>query len=1472
MTKKRLARSRKGIAVTLGLSLLAGNLPVGTAAAFAAPAEIDAPDMGRQTEPEATVAPIRSVNLNQKTEDGGYQIGGITDPYGLEEDPTKVGESYKKEWSDGKGSYVWAGSYWQEDTDEDSDADTEDEKQPVRWRVLDADTTEYSGEDGGHTMLLFSEKALDAMKYSEQVGEDKQHRGNKWADSNIRKWVNSEKADGEPTWENKEAYTQDGLFDSLFGAQEKKIVVKSVREIDNTQKQDGVAYGKDASGLSQEGREDYFFFPAVWELNSTKYGFCNREDATRYQDITCLNFEATSFAKRVAVEQLSVKERDFPMIWTRTNGDESTKASGVVGDWEVYIAGMDAPSHCISGINGDQAAGVAPMFNMDLSKVFFARAAGEDGSGYTPGAAFALTEDKSDEKNWSVCVDTGTAFTASRNGSGNVKAGGDIKVSLNAPQEGDWDQISAMLTDADGIVRAYGKVADIEGGEVKAGGETVSEVTVTVPEELPDSAYTLKVFAEKNGEDGSLTSYASQAADIAIAVAEPNVNVVKVTPAKHTVKAAGSGDETQKVEEGQDFADITYTAAEGWYFPEDYTTGIDTADSGITVKRVSSTEITVSGTPEASVTILLPKLSWEGAGARGVNWNSQAEDGSFRIAGIMDPQEAEAADSEWADGKGNYVNFGSYQQDSEEVKTPVRWRVLDADTTDYTSDGSHTMLLMSDKMIWAMEATPWNPTIRYPEGYQTEGIRAWLNSAKTTTAGSVVPKWYDAVPACQEHYIGAGFLDDAFNSAQASAIAVSVKEPDTREVPQSDGYQYNGARGGKITVDDSGLSQDGTDDRLFLLSAAEASNAAYGFYPDFDQIGSNKSRVLEGTALVENIQPYYNKSNWWLRSSDWTEEAEGTLEVSRHFGYVKGDGVLDDISSFSPDTGVVPAFNLDLSRVLFTTAKDLDDERLLPVEQVTGGKTWNLKLSAGKGFAAAAAGGDKAAAGGQFAIAVKDLGTADEGVSYDRIAAALTTEDGEVVAYGRIAGVEDGKVMAGGKEAETIYAKIPAGTDAGTYTLKVFAEQAENGGEAVQDAVDYASNVEEIPVTVVEGDYTVTVEAGKGIAVEYEDDLTQTVVAGEALAGMTFYTEEGYYLPEGYQAEGANGITVTRESETELTISGVPTGNATIVLPDAEVVPEPTEEPTEAPPTEAPTTEAPATEAPTTDVPTTDVPATEAPTTDVPVTDIPTTEAPATDIPTTDAPATGAPATEAPATDIPTTDAPATGAPATEAPATNTPGTTAPAAETPPAGEQQPSAVPDTKQPEKGQKIKGKDGASYTVTKADGGNSAVSYTKPKNTGIASINIPATVTVDGVKYKVTSIAANAFKNCKKLKKTVIGSNISTIGNAAFSGCQKLKSLTIGKNVTAIGAKAFYKCTALTKVTIPSKVKKIGKQTFFGCKKLKKITFKTAKLKKTTVGAKAFAGIAKKPSAKAPKKVRKTYQKILRAKGAKKASVK
>lgn len=170
-------------------------------------------------------------------------------------------------------------------------------------------------------------------------------------------------------------------------------------------------------------------------------------------------------------------------------------------------------------------------------------------------------------------------------------------------------------------------------------------------------------------------------------------------------------------------------------------------------------------------------------------------------------------------------------------------------------------------------------------------------------------------------------------------------------------------------------------------------------------------------------------------------------------------------------------------------------------------------------------------------------------------------------------------------------------------------------------------------------------------------------------------------------------------------------------------------------------------------------------------------------------------------------------------------------------------------------------GAAYKVTE----KGTVEYGKSTDTSSTSITVPKEVVLGGVTYKVTTIAANAFKDNKKLKSVTVGNNVKKIEASAFSGCTKLKSVTIGSGVTEIGAKAFSKCTALTKITIPAKVSKIGKQAFSNCKKLKTITIKSKKLTAKSVAAKAFKGVPASVTIKVPKAKRAAYKKLLRAKG-------
>ena len=118
-----------------------------------------------------------------------------------------------------------------------------------------------------------------------------------------------------------------------------------------------------------------------------------------------------------------------------------------------------------------------------------------------------------------------------------------------------------------------------------------------------------------------------------------------------------------------------------------------------------------------------------------------------------------------------------------------------------------------------------------------------------------------------------------------------------------------------------------------------------------------------------------------------------------------------------------------------------------------------------------------------------------------------------------------------------------------------------------------------------------------------------------------------------------------------------------------------------------------------------------------------------------------------------------------------------------------------------------------------------------------VNIPKTVTHDGVTYLVTAIGDNAFKNCTALTGVTIGGYVTSIGEAAFSRCTALTSVEIGNYVITLADDAFYYCDALTTVTLGSGVRSIGNRVFAGCYSLE--TFNCKPAVSPTVGNACFS---------------------------------
>ena len=108
-----------------------------------------------------------------------------------------------------------------------------------------------------------------------------------------------------------------------------------------------------------------------------------------------------------------------------------------------------------------------------------------------------------------------------------------------------------------------------------------------------------------------------------------------------------------------------------------------------------------------------------------------------------------------------------------------------------------------------------------------------------------------------------------------------------------------------------------------------------------------------------------------------------------------------------------------------------------------------------------------------------------------------------------------------------------------------------------------------------------------------------------------------------------------------------------------------------------------------------------------------------------------------------------------------------------------------------------------------GRNPAVECVRTTDKNLKNLVIPSSVTIDGVTYKVTAIADNAFKNCKKLTTVRIGTNVSRIGKRAFNGCKNLKSVKINsKKLTkkSIGTSAFKGISSKAVIRVPkSKLK-------------------------------------------------------------------
>ena len=220
---------------------------------------------------------------------------------------------------------VWFGNYWQEDTNGDGKADKNDDKQPIKWRVLSVD-----GEDA----FLIADKILDRQQYNDT------HSSVTWETCTIRSWLN-----GYGTGANKDGkdYSSNNFLIDAFAAGEQSAIRTTNVANNNNPKYDTEG---------GNGTSDKVYLLSLDEVNNPSYGLSsdyNKFDGSR-------RAKNTGYAK----EQGSLTSMEYAgsgYWWLRSPGYYSNDAAYVNINGYVRRYGYDVH---------DDDVGVRPALHLNL--------------------------------------------------------------------------------------------------------------------------------------------------------------------------------------------------------------------------------------------------------------------------------------------------------------------------------------------------------------------------------------------------------------------------------------------------------------------------------------------------------------------------------------------------------------------------------------------------------------------------------------------------------------------------------------------------------------------------------------------------------------------------------------------------------------------------------------------------------------------------------------------------------------------------------------------------------------------------------------------------------------------------------------------------------------------------------------------------------------------------------------------------
>ena len=181
--------------------------------------------------------------------------------------------------------------------------------------------------------------------------------------------------------------------------------------------------------------------------------------------------------------------------WLRSPGSSAYVVAVVKGNGSVSCAGHSLGTEI----------GVRPAFNLNLNSVLFASAA----AGGKPDGFKAVPKYTGNE--WKLTIKDSSRKIYASAAKTNLKAGETLSVEyFGATNIGENEYISAMIADSAGNILYYGRVA--HNNQSQSG-----TANVTVPSDLADGSYTLKLFSEQCNGDYK-TDYAGEFRNISFTV------------------------------------------------------------------------------------------------------------------------------------------------------------------------------------------------------------------------------------------------------------------------------------------------------------------------------------------------------------------------------------------------------------------------------------------------------------------------------------------------------------------------------------------------------------------------------------------------------------------------------------------------------------------------------------------------------------------------------------------------------------------------------------------------------------------------------------------------------------------------------------------------------------------------------------------------------------------------------------------